>query len=259
MKKTDKSKQRISVILVTRNEAAKVEGCLSSLGFANEIILFDNNSSDNTVELAKKFGVRLASTDSKNFSIRKNTAAKLAKFEWLLFMDADERVTPELKSEILSVINNSSNQDVVFAIPRKNIIFGKEFKYCGTRPDYVIRLFRRESFKGFVEELHEQPRFEGELRYLKNSLIHIKQKFISEMVNKTNEWSEIEAKLMFDAGHPPMNIVRFTTAGLREFYLRMIKQTAFLDGILGVIYAFYQVYSRLVSYSKLWEMQLNNK
>jgi hypothetical protein len=79
------------------------------------------------------------------------------------------------------------------------------------------------------------------------------------MVEKTNDWSEIEARLMFEAHHPKMNIWHFFTAGLREFWLRMVRQTAFLDGTEGTIYGIYQVFSRLISYSKLWEMQLKNK
>jgi hypothetical protein len=78
------------------------------------------------------------------------------------------------------------------------------------------------------------------------------------MVEKTNDWSEIEARLMFEARHPKMNIFRFFTAGFREFWHRMIIQTAFLDGTEGVIYALYQVFSRLISYSKLWELQLKH-
>ena len=79
------------------------------------------------------------------------------------------------------------------------------------------------------------------------------------MVDKTNEWSEIEAKLMYDAHHPKMNMFRFASAGFREFWKRMILQVAFLDGTEGVIYGMYQVFSRLISYSKLWEMQLRSK
>jgi hypothetical protein len=78
------------------------------------------------------------------------------------------------------------------------------------------------------------------------------------MVEKTNDWSELEAKLMFTAHHPKMNVFRFTTAAIREFWLRMIVQAGFLDGTPGVIYNLYQVYSRLISYSKLWEMQIKN-
>ncbi len=90
-------------------------------------------------------------------------------------------------------------------------------------------------------------------------MLHIKHDTLSEMVTKTNSWSEIEAKLMFDAKHPPMNLLRFASAVTREFWLRMIVQMAFLDGADGVIYAIYQVFSKFTSYAKLYELQLKNQ
>ena len=90
---------------------------------------------------------------------------------------------------------------------------------------------------------------------MKNPMIHLKNITISEMMDKTNWWSNFEAKAMLKANHPPMNILRFFSVMAREFWLRMLKQAAFLDGAKGIIYALYQVYSRFVSYAKLWEMQ----
>ena len=140
-----------------------------------------------------------------------------------------------------------------------NFIFNKEFKYSGQYPDYQKRLFKKSTLKKWVGDVHEEPAFEGSLGHLKNSLLHHKKMTITEMVEKTNRWSEIEAKLMFDANHPPMNGIRFLTAGLREFWKRFIKEKAFLDGKEGIIYGIYQIYSKLISYSKLWEMQLKSK
>ena len=131
--------------------------------------------------------------------------------------------------------------------------------YCGLWPDFVLRLIKKDKLKGWYGELHEQPKVDGEICHLKEPLVHTKHKSLSEMVEKTNEWSEIEARLMFESHHPPMNVFRFFTAGFREFWKRMIIQAAFLDGTEGVIYGMYQVFSRLISYSKLWEIQLRNK
>jgi len=171
-----------------------------------------------------------------------------------LYVDSDEEITPELKKVILQLA--PSGEFSAYAVPRRNIIFGREMKHCGLWPDYVLRLIKKDKLSGWEGELHEQPKIIGTIRHLKEPLIHNKHKDIGEMVEKTNEWSEIEAKLMLEADHPKMNIFRFFSAGLREFWLRMIVQTAFLDGIEGVIYGMYQVFSRLVSYSKLWELQL---
>ncbi len=191
-----------------------------------------------------------------SFSSLRNLGAKEAKSEWLLYVDTDEIITPELKK----VLTNStkSSKYAAYAIPRRNIVLGREMKHCGLWPDYVIRLIRKNDLIGWEGDLHEQPRIKGKVFHLNEPLIHQKHDNLTDMVTKTNMWSEIEAKLMFKANHPKMNFFRFASAGFREFWLRMIMQTAFLDGVEGTIYGLYQVFSRLISYSKLWELQLKN-
>jgi len=235
--KIQNSKLKISAIVLYNNKSDKrlLKKCLDSLFWVDEII--------------KVKGEKGA------FSDWRNEGARRAKGDWLLYVDSDEEVTPKLKAEILSLITNHQSLITAYAIPRRNIIFGKEFKHGGQWPDYVKRLFLKSKFKGWQGELHEEPVFLGNLGHLKNPLIHHKDITLAQMLEKTNDWSEIEAKLMFEAGHPKMNIFRFFTAGWREFWLRMIKQMAFLDGKEGIIYAIYQVYSRLISYAKLWELQ----
>jgi hypothetical protein len=186
--------------------------------------------------------------------------AKSAVNNWLFYIDADERCTPELKEEVSLIV--SQYRIIVssaYAVPRRNFIFGQEFKHSGQYPDYQKRLFKKSALKKWSGDVHEEPEFVGDLGHLKNPLIHLKQITIQEMVEKTDKWSEIEAELMFAAHHPPMNVIRFGSAVVREFWLRMIIQTAFLDGPKGIIYAFYQVFSKFVSYSKLYELQLKTK
>jgi glycosyltransferase involved in cell wall biosynthesis len=191
-----------------------------------------------------------------SFSEWRNEGLKKSTGDWILYIDTDEIVTPELKKTILECV--ISNKYSAYAIPRRNIIFGRNMKHCGLWPDYVLRLIKKSKIKEWKGELHEQPVIEGEIFHLDEPLIHYKHDNLNEMVDKTNKWSEVEAKLMYEAHHPPMNFLRFFSAGLREFWLRMVIQTAFLDGSYGVIYAIYQVYSRLISYSKLWELQIKH-
>lgn len=230
---------KISAIVLVGPKTGKdlLKKCLDSVSWCDETI-------------------RIGPEVKGSFSDRRNFGARQARGGWLLYVDADEEVTPLLRKEVESQITNPKLQISAFAIPRKNYIFDKEFHHGGQRPDYVKRLFLKAKFKRWKGELHEEPIFSGELGHLKNPLIHNKHKNLEEMVEKTNEWSEIEAKLMFEAKHPKMNVLRFISAGFREFWLRMIKQVAFLDGVEGVIYGLYQVYSRLISYAKLWERQL---
>ena len=211
--------------------------CLDSVSWCGEIIKVDTTKINGS------------------FSEWRNEGLKKAKGDWILYVDTDEIVTPSLRNEINQLISESAIQKA-YAIPRKNFIFGKEFKYSGQYPDYQKRLFMRSSLKKWTGKVHEEPIFAGDLGHLKNPLLHYKNMTISQMLEKTNKWSEMEAQLLFDAGHPKMNLIRFASVAFREFYLRMIRQMAFLDGKEGVIYAIYQVYSRLITYSKLWEKQL---
>lgn len=251
---------KLSILIITKDEEKMLPGCLKTVVFANEVIVVDTGSTDKTIKIAKRSGAKVYKyTKGKNFSDYRNYALKKATNKWILYIDADERVTPELKKEILSTIEHPIENTFTYAIPRKNIILGKELAHGGWYPDYVKRLYLKSKLKRWTGDLHEEPEYVGDIGHLKNSLIHDKHETIPEMVDKTNKWSEIEARLMFDANHPPMNIPRFLSAMYREFQHRMINQMAFRDGSIGVIMAMYQVYSRFISYAKLWELQNTKK
>lgn len=269
--------KKLSAIIITKNEEERIGECLKSVDFADDIIVVDNGSIDKTVNIVKKFGARVVKKPGDSFNELRNKGAEEAKGEWLLYIDADERVMPSLREEIKSKIpafappspkwlrrsseasagrQNPKSKFVAYAIPRKNILLGKEMKYGGWWPDYVMRLMRKEALKGWKGELHEQPEIKGRVGKLKNPLTHNTHRNLTEMVDKTNEWSEIEAKLMFEVGHPPMNIPRFFTAMFRELWYRAIVKKGFLDGPIGIIEIVYQMFSRFISYAKLWEMQI---
>src|SRR3989344_4854179 len=247
----------LTAIIIAKNNETEIKDCLESVSWAGEIIVIDTGSTDKTLDIARKFTSKVFIFTRGSYSDWRNEGLKHSHGEWILYVDTDERVTHSLKQEVTKLLNGYAVINTAYAIPRRNIILGREMKHGGWLPDYVKRLFKRKNLKRWTGDLHEEPIFVGEIGYLKNSLVHIKHNNLSDMVTKTNIWSEVEAKLMYDAHHPPMNVIRFMTAIFREFWLRMIKQKAFLDGTECVIYACYQVYSRFISYAKLWEMQVN--
>jgi hypothetical protein len=234
-------KMKLSVIILQGGKYDKglYKKCLDSVAWADEVI---------KIETDKTKG---------SFPDFRNLGAKKAKSEWLMYLDTDEIVTPGLQKIISQAIE--TNKYSAYAIPRRNIVLGKEMKHCGLWPDYVLRLIKKDKLIGWEGELHEQPRILGKIYHLKEPLIHQKHDNLADMVDKTNDWSEVEAKLMFEAHHPKMNLFRFASAGFREFWLRMVIQTAFMDGVEGIIYGLYQVFSRLISYSKLWELQIKSE
>lgn len=238
-KKNKVLKSSVSVIILIGKNIDKnlLESCLKSVSWAHEILKVETSSIKGS------------------FSEWRNEGLKRAKCHWVLYVDSDEEVLPDLRTEINQLISDSLNQYKAFAIPRKNYIFDKEFKYSGQYPDYQKRLFKKDALKKWVGKVHEEPVYVGKMGHLKNPIIHHKNMTIAEMIDKTNKWSELEADLMIRANHPKMNIFRFTSVALREFWIRFMREKAYLDGKEGIIYGIYQIYSRLISYSKLWERQ----
>ena len=252
---------KISAIVLTKNSENLVADCLASINWTDEIVVIDDNSSDKTREMARKAGGKVF-TFSGNFSEKRNFGAKKAIGDWLLYIDADERVTPLLRKEIQSAISHQPstiNHFTAYAIPRRNIFLGHEMRWGGWWPDFVLRLIKKEALLKWEGELHEQPKIIGKVGKLKKPLTHISHRSLTEMVDKTNDWSEVEARLLFDAGHPKMTWWRFLSVGVREVWDRGIKKMGFLDGTVGVIEIIYQTFSRMITYAKLWEMQIKVK
>ena len=244
---------KISGIVLVRNEEGLIGDCLESLAWVDEIIVVDNGCTDKTIEIARDKGAKIIESLKGSFSGRRNLGAKQASGEWLLYVDVDERVTPLLKKEIEETTRNGTC--VAYAIPRRNILLGHQMKWGGWWPDFVLRLIRKDALITWEGKLHEQPKIKGTIGKLNNPLTHFSHRSLSEMVSKTNEWSEIEAKLLFESDHPKMSWWRFISIALREFWFRGVKKMGFLDGTVGVIEIIYQMFSRMITYAKLWEMQ----
>ncbi len=247
---------KISAIIPAKNEEKMIAGAIKSLLWCDEIIVVDNGSTDDTITIAKKMGAKVIECESKeiDFSKPRNMGAKEASGDWLLYVDADERATEELRVEIEKAIESSVLN--AYSLPRQNNFLGHDMRYGGWWPDRVMRLIRKESLTRWEGKLHEQPVIKGDKGELATPLYHITHRSLSEMIEKTNKWSVVEAKLLFESNHPPMTWWRFLSAGFREFWFRGIRKLGFLDGPVGIIEIFFQTFSRMITYAKLWEMQI---
>lgn len=243
----------ISVIVITKNEEDRIEACLESVKWADEIIVADNGSSDNTLKIAKKYTPKIFQYEGSDFAKLRNQSMERASGDWVFYVDADERVLLPLRQEIEGIVKTSSKS--AYAISRKNIIFGQEVDYGPYKRDWMIRLFKKDKFKGWVGQVHEYGTFEGELGYSQNSLLHLTHRNLDQFILKSLEWSRIDARLRLEAGHPRMTKWRFVRILITEIYQQGILRKGFFGGTVGVIDSILQVFCFFMTYVRLWELQ----
>ena len=245
-------KTSVSAIIITKNEAPRIAACLEGVSWADEKIVIDSGSADETVELARKYGAKVTTCLSRDFSELRNTGAHNAKGAWLLYVDADESVTTDLRNEIQRVAK-TGDFDAYF-IPRKNYYLG----HVWPSRDGMVRLIRRSALVNWTGILHEHAVIRGSTGKLQNYFIHDTHRTLEEMVDKTNEWSGSEALLRFKSLHPPISWWRMLRVMMSAFWDSYVKQGGWRAGTPGLIESMYQAFSMFVTYAKLWELQQNN-
>ena len=246
--------KKISAVIIAKNEEDNIGECLESVSWVDEVVVIDNESVDDTVEISEKHKAVVYKLPKGSYKDLRNAGLEKAKGEWILYIDADERVTPLLAGEIQTLLEGT-HENNAYAIPRRNIVLGKEMKHGGLWPDYVKRLFLKEKLSVWKGDLHEEPIFEGDLGHLENPFVHIKHDNLHDMVEKTNKWSLVEAQLLLDSDHPTMSWWRFIRVILTEVWYRLIRLRGYKDGVEGFIYSIYQAWSKFITYAKLWELQ----
>lgn len=238
----------ISAIVVAKNEEERIAACLKALSFCTETIVVDNGSTDKTATIAATFGAKVIGNLSGDFSQLHNVGVKEAKYDWVLYVDADEIVTDELKE---SIINKPDGGKSGYFLQRKNYYLGKPWPGI----EKILRFMRRDALVQWEGELHETAIVKGAIGDLSGYLIHDTHRTLEEMVVKTNRWSEVEAKLRFVSGHPkvvPWRLFRVFLTGFSHTYF---WQGGWKVGAVGLIESLYQGFSLFITYAKLWEMQ----
>ncbi len=250
----------LSVIIITKNEEKMIAEAIESADFADKVIVADGGSDDNTVAIAKQAGAEVVEVKQKklNFSRWRNQALKYADSDWVLYLDADERITEKLKAKLEEIINkNQIPKYSAYAIPRENYYLGKRVRHGGSWPDYVIRLFYKPKFKQWQGKLHEQPEFEGRLKHLQAPLEHYTHRDLTSMLKKSIKWTKSEAELLYKSKHPKVTWWRIGRMMLTKFWQRLINQGAWKDGTAGWINAIFEVFNTFIIYARLWEIQKN--
>lgn len=276
---------KLSALLLVKNEQEMLDDCLKSLDFADEIVVLDQNSHDKTVEIAAKYTKRIYQTSETNFAKNREYLLSLAKGDWIMYLDADERLTMETIEKIRKIIATdqdvsafyserkttafmpgvkriaSEDQDTtafrpcVVYFPRKNYILGKWLRHGGWWPDFTPRLFRKNKLLGWEGAVHESPKIEGQALYLSSPIIHLSARSISQMFAKSINWAEVEANLYLTKGGTKVSEARIIKTMIVEFLRRYIFKLGILDGYVGLIEGVYQALHQAMVQTYLWEKQ----
>ncbi|MFU8798118.1 MAG: glycosyltransferase family 2 protein [Gammaproteobacteria bacterium] len=246
---------KLSVIIITHNEISNIADCLDSVSFADEIIVVDNRSTDGTIEFCRQKGAKITVTsDWPGFGPQKNRALQLAQGPWILSIDADERVTPELTAEIQAILHH---QDVPrhdrlngYKIPRLSNYCGRWMKHSGWHPDYVLRLFLKDQAKFSDDLIHERILLQGNSAKLSHPLLHYSFPNLESVLNKINRYSTDTAQMRFQKGQKS-SLTKAIFKGLWAFFKTYFIQRGFLDGREGFILAVSNAEGTYYRYLKL--------
>ncbi|MDP3726849.1 MAG: glycosyltransferase family 2 protein [bacterium] len=247
---------KLTIVVSAFNEEEKIEECLKSASFADEIVFIDNSSADKTVEIAKKYTSKIFTRPNNlMLNVNKNFGFSKATGDWILSLDADERVTPELTKEIKEVIKNEKSKVAGYWIPRKNIIFGKWVQHTGWYPDHQMRLFRRGEGKFLQRHVHEMIQIKGKTGYLEEHMIHYNFESVQQFLHKhLNIYAPNEAEELLRKGY----VFRWQdviTFPLKEFMNRFFAREGYKDGFHGLLLSIGMAFYHFIIFAYVWEKQ----
>ena len=258
-------KVKLSVVILTKNEEDQIADCIKSVvDWVDEVVVVDDESSDKTVEIAKSLSARVLVKKMDIEGKHRNWAYQQAKNEWILSLDADERVTEELKEEIVTVL--SKNIFDALAIPRKNFIGNYWIKGGGFFPSPQLKLFRKDKFRWEEVEVHPRAFLEGKCGSLVNALLHYTYKDWEEYLRKLNRQTTLEAWKWYKlsqvnpkkAGYK-MNLLHTLWRVVDRFIRTFIIKKGYKDGFIGFMIAYFSSFYQLVSYAKYREFSKKQK
>jgi glycosyltransferase involved in cell wall biosynthesis len=243
----------VSAIVITKNEADDIAEALASLAWADEIIVVDAESTDDTVAIAKRFTDRVYVRAWNGYIEQKNHAASLAKHDWIFSLDADERVPEDLAAEIRETVA-SQPAEAGFRMPRVSHYFGRWIRTTDMYPDYQLRLYDRRKARWDGLHVHESVKADGPVGYLEHDLQHHPYRDLSEHLIRMDRYTTLAARQMFEKGrratrlellfHPPI-----------AFFRNYVVKGGFRDGKAGLVISLVNSYYVMLKFAKLWEMQ----
>ncbi|MDI6892748.1 MAG: glycosyltransferase family 2 protein [Actinomycetota bacterium] len=247
------ARPKLSAVVITKDEKENIGDCLSTLDWVDEIVIVDSHSSDGTVEICRKFTDKVFSpADGGGYPQAKNYGIERASGEWILSLDADERVTPELKEEIEDKLMSEVAFDGYY-IPRKNFLGDRWVRYGDQYPDYQLRLFRKDRGRFESRRVHERVQMNGKVGYLDNPLLHYTYKDLSDFLRRIDRYTTLEAQEMVSEG-TRFRLYRLLLSPIKQFFRVYFFKRGYKEGSLGLILGAFAAYYAFLKHVKLWEI-----
>ncbi|NLE74760.1 MAG: glycosyltransferase family 2 protein [Actinobacteria bacterium] len=238
----------LTAVVLTKDEEAYIADCLKSLQWCDRVLVLDSLSADRTVEIARELGAEVVLRPFQNFADQRNAAIGLVSSEWILFVDADERVSTELAEEVRAVIRLSEFDG--WWVPTKNNYFGRWLSYGGFYPDYHLRLARKARLRfDALQRVHEHPTLQGKAGYLRNPLIHLCYQSLAELRATKARYAALLAEIHFEKGTVPT--YHLIAAPILTFGEQLLVKKGYKDGWLGLFISLLWGYFAFDEYRRL--------
>jgi len=245
-------RQPLSVAIITLNAATQLADCLASVRFADDIVVVDSGSSDGTVALAERYGARVIQQDWLGFGRQKQFAVAAAAHDWVLCLDADERVTPDLQAAIEKALHSPST--AAFRFARCNRFLGRYLRHGEGYPDWSLRLFDRRQARWSDDAVHEKVLTDGPVAMLNGDLLHDSAESLATYLNKQNRYTSLAADMALAAGKQA-SFGRLAFSPLVRFVKFYILRQGFRDGLPGLVHIAIGCFNSFIKYSKMLERQ----
>jgi glycosyltransferase involved in cell wall biosynthesis len=242
----------LSIILIAQNESARIAACLESVRWADEIVVVDGGSADDTVAIARRYTDRVFVNPWPGYAAQKQFSLDHATREWVFSLDADETVTPELRAEIESLLAGSPAHDG-YTVPRLSSFLGHTMRHGGWYPDRQLRLFRRARGRLSERRVHEGFLVDGSVGRLGNDLLHETHPTLTDSLARVNRYTSLDA--LDRASRRRVGVLDLLLRPPVTFIKKYVAQAGFLDGMPGLVLAVMSAISKFSLYAKTWELQ----
>lgn len=248
----NRARQAFSLVIITRNAASLLPDCIASVPGADEVLVVDSGSSDETISVAERLGARVVRQDWLGYGPQKRFAALQAKYDWVLSLDADERLTPELLASIERVLIEPNASG--YLLPRRNRFMGRWLRHGEGYPDWCARLFDRRYANWSEDVVHEKLVCGGSVAKLSGDLLHESEQGLSDYLAKQNHYTDLQAARMFEAGKR-FSVVKMLTSPIARFVKFYLLRRGLLDGVPGLTHIAIGCLTSFLKYAKLYEIQ----